>query len=319
MKNLKKIYLLAFALLLSLASYSQQRAVTNIEKNINDSAADLEQSINFTLDTLTLRHPDKILRVTILSHDEKDSIIIDVASEEVRIPLYHLKRGRDTFSVQTAEQMILVGANRLSNIPVPEGAITDLEESILRSSLSEEEQRNRNIKPLKKKLPITNDNDTRVASAKPKRDIKVKKKDRITATKKKVTKPKKDDRVAAVKKKVPKPKKKDRVAVVKTKKASKPKRAAKKRPNAGKKSGFALALEKEKKKAAEKKFTSVKRKKEGEKIVVTEEEKSKGTLLVVTKVTYNLTDKSGNKTIKKQSRADYRANNLRPNGTPYEN
>jgi len=204
MKILKIKYLFLFALFLSLTSYGQQRALTSIKKNINVRAAELEQNLNFTLDTLTLRHPDNIYRVTILSHDEKDSIIIDVDNIEVRIPLYHLKKGLYTITVQTPTQMILLNANRLSNIPVPKDAVTDLEESILRSSLSDEEQLNRNIKPLKKRIHLSSDDDTRLAEAKPRAETmnKINKVDRV-AKKKRAVKPK-PNRVKTTKKKTKK-------------------------------------------------------------------------------------------------------------------
>ena len=317
MKRLKIVYLFIFALFLSLSAYSQQRALTSIDKNVNDRAADLEQKLNFTLDTLTLRHPDNIYRVTILSHDEKDSIIIDVDNEEVRIPLYHLKKGRYTISIQTPTQMLIVGATRLSNIPVPKGAIADLEESILRSSLSEEEQLNRNIKPLRKKILISNDDDTRLAEAKPKAETmnKINKVDRTKSKKKAVvTKPK---RVTKTKNEKAVKAKTDRVAAVKPKKTkTKSKRKTKKRPHLNQKSAFAIAVER---KEAEKKkeFTAVKRADKGEDIVVTKAEESQGTLLVVKKVTYNLSKMDNDKTVKRQSREEYRANNLRPNGKRY--
>lgn len=283
MKNLKILTLLTFALLLSMFSYGQQQALTNIQKNINKDAAGLEQLLNFTLDTLTLRSDKNILRVTFLSHDEKDSVIMDVDAPEIKIPLYHFKKGRYTIAVYREDKIIALGVKRVEDIPRPENAIADLEESILRASLSEEEQIARNIKPLKKKPEATKEKDTRVAVAKPK----------VTREKtiREKTTPERP---------------------VNTRKQREPKVVS----NVNKKNAFEIAAEREAARNAA-------RLKEEKSRDVAEVEKPKRperptTLIEVKKVTYNLSVIDG-KNVEKQTREDYRKNNLRPNGTRYDN
>ncbi|AUC80808.1 hypothetical protein [Lacinutrix sp. Bg11-31] len=334
MKNLKVLTLLSFALLSSLFTYGQQQALTNIQKNINKDAAGLEQLLNFTLDTLTLKSDKNILRVTFLSHDEKDSIIIDVDAPEIKIPLYHLKKGRYTIAVYREDKIIALGVKRVEDIPRPKNAIDDLEESILRSSLSEEEQIARNIKPLKKKPQVTKEEDTRVAVVKS-REKKADTRVEVVKSRKK----KKDTRVAVVE---PSEKKEDArdvksrekkevdtaVAVAKPRVAKEeiiakiPARTRKEKEtrvvsNVNKKNVFEIAAEREE----AKRIARLKNEKDNPvaEVVQKSPEKQPTTLIEVKKVTYNLSQPDNDKTIEKQTREDYRANNLRPNGTRYEN
>ena len=333
MKNLKTLILLVCALFLSWSTYGQQQALTNIQKNINKEAAGLEQSLNFTLDTLTLKSDKNILRVTFLSHDEKDSVIIDVDAPEIRIPLYHFKQGRYTIAVYREDKIIALGVKRVEDIPRPVNAIVDLEESILRSSLSEEEQIARNIKPLKQKPKVTKDEDTRVAQTKPR----VTREKTTTKSNSKVS-TKEDTRVAVAKPSVTKekksPKKKTkvikeedtRIAVAKprvTLEKAKPKkplntrkqREPKVMSNVNKKNVFEIAAEREEAKIA----AQLKKDNDQPVVVVTKKKPIRPTTIIeVKKVTYNLSV-IDNENVEKQTREDYRANNLRPNGTKYEN
>lgn len=288
MKNLKITSLLALALFLSLFTHGQERALSNIERNIHKDAAGLEQSLNFTLDTLTLKSDKNILRVTFLSHDEKDSVIIDVDAPVIKIPLYHFKKGRYTIAVYREDKIIALGVKRVEDIARPENAIADLEESILRSSLSKKEQINRNIKPLKTK------DDTRVAAVK--------------------SKPKRDTRVAAVK---PQPEKNKAKNIATPKKPFRVSKQRKSRvvSNTNKKSAFEIAAEREE---AER-VASINAQKDKAAVVFTKRKPEKTTTLIaVTKVAYNISVVN-DKSVEKQSRADYRENNLRPNGTRYNN
>ena len=306
MKNLKKLILLTFALFLSLLSFGQQQALTNIQRNINKDAAGLEQSLNFTLDTLTLKSDKNILRVTFLSHDEKDSVIIDVDAPEIKIPLYHFKKGRYTIAVYREDKIIALGVKRVEDIARPKDAIEDLEESILRSSLSEEEQIARNIKPLKKKPRVTKEVDTRLAESKSRPN---KEESARVATKPKVE-TKVDTRVAVVKPKESR-EKETPSKPVRTRKQRAPKVVA----SVNKKNVFEIAAEREEAKNA------LRLKNEKDRAVAEVSKKRperQTTLIEVKKVTYNLSIEN-TQNVEKQSREDYRANNLRPNGTRYEN
>ncbi|WP_290696455.1 hypothetical protein [Lacinutrix sp.] len=277
---MKNLTLLILALFLSLSSYSQKKAVTDIQKNVNEQAAGLEQSLNFALDTLTLKSDKNILRVTFLSHDEKDSVIIDVDAPEIKIPLYHFKKGRYTIAVYREDKIIALGVKRVDDIARPENAIADLEESILRSSLSEKEQVARNIKPLKKKPRVTKEKDTRVAVAKPR------------VTRKKAT-PNKQP--------------------VKTRKQREPRVVS----NVNKKNVFEIAAEREEAKKAAR-LKNEKDRAVAKNTRVVNKPTRASTMIVVKKVTYNLSNEN-NKNIEKETRAEYREKNLRPNGTRYNN
>ena len=179
------------------------------------------------------------------------------------------------------DKIIALGVKRVEDIARPKNAIEDLEESILRSSLSEEEQIARNIKPLKKKTKVVKEKDTRVAIAKPKvKRAKAKK----TVSKKPVKiRKQRESRVVS---------------------------------NGNKKNAFEIAAEREEAKKA----LRLKNEKDRVVAVVAKKEPAKRptTLIEVKKVTYNLSDVD-NKNVEKQTREDYRANNLRPNGKRYSN
>lgn len=348
MKKIKTYYLFALTVMLSFTCFAQEPAITTLIKNINEDAKGLEQYLNATLDTLILKSDKEISGVTIISHKEKDSEIIGVGNFEVKIPLYHLQKGRYTIAVYGGGKIIPLSVNRVDPIPVPQNAIADLEESILRSSLSQEEQLNRNMQPLNKKSNISkgNDKNTHLAAAKPKREtnnavasVNTKshahtnrntRYSRYKTNNKKSTqngiaksKSKADDKkntAVAYNNSVTK-KEDNKIASAKPKKEVKPNRRVKKRPNAGKKSGFALALDR-KEKATKEALVNLEKEEAFKDVVANKEkeqtQKTKGTLVTVTKVSYNLTDKNDG-ALEKQTRAEYRANNLRPNGTPYEN
>jgi len=278
MKSLKNLFLLTFILILSVSAYGQQAALTNIQKNVNKQAAGLEQLLNFTLDTLTLKSDKNILRVTFLSHDEKDSVIVDIDAPEVKIPLYHFKKGRYTIAVYKEDKMIVLSIKRVEDIARPKNAIADLEESILRSSLSKDEQIARNIKPLNKKPKVTKNPGTRVATAK-----------------------------SRVKKQKPTSKKPRRI---------RKQRETRVVSKVNKKNLSEIAAEKEKARKA----ARLKNKKYN--IVAEDTTKSKlerQTILAeVKKVPYNLSGHGCDTNEVRQTREEYRQQNSRPNGTPYD-
>jgi len=278
MKSLKNLFLLTFILILSVSAYGQQAALTNIQKNVNKQAAGLEQLLNFTLDTLTLKSDKNILRVTFLSHDEKDSVIVDIDAPEVKIPLYHFKKGRYTIAVYKEDKMIVLSIKRVEDIARPKNAIADLEESILRSSLSKDEQIARNIKPLNKKPKVTKNPGTRVATAK-----------------------------SRVKKQKPTSKKPGRI---------RKQRETRVVSKVNKKNLSEIAAEKEKARKA----ARLKNKKYN--IVAEDTTKSKlerQTILAeVKKVPYNLSGHGCDTNEVRQTREEYRQQNSRPNGTPYD-
>ncbi|WP_452219825.1 hypothetical protein [Lacinutrix salivirga] len=133
-----------------------QNSLTKLNKNINIDATGLRHELNATADSVYLHSTTQILRVSFLSHEGKSSQQIDIGTtEKVVIPLYHFEKGRYTVAVYTEEKIIAFDFNRLITIVKPDGAEDDLAESILRGSLSEEEQLARNMKPRKKPASVT--------------------------------------------------------------------------------------------------------------------------------------------------------------------
>lgn len=161
MNSLRTIILLLFTVLLSFATYAQIPA-TVLKKNISKKT-NLSQELNVSKDTLILKNENNILRVTFLNHVDDKETIIDVASKEVRIPLYHFEVGRYTIPVYVDGDIIIVGMTRVLDIPTPKDATADLETSILESSLSNEEKKSRGIETKEKEEPI-------IAKVKPKKE-----------------------------------------------------------------------------------------------------------------------------------------------------
>ena len=101
-----------------------------------------------------------ILRVSFLSHAQKETVMVDLDNKSAKIPLHHLAKGRYTIAVYREDMIIAFDIVRQKEILAVDNSVTDLEESILRSSLSQEEQEKRFIKPLSK----STNKDTRLAS-----------------------------------------------------------------------------------------------------------------------------------------------------------
>lgn len=282
MKNLKVLILFSLAFLLSLFTYGQQQVFTKIQKNINKDAASLEQLLNVTLDTLTLKSDLNILRVTFFSHNEINPKTIDVDAPDVKIPLYHFKKGRYTIVVYRADKMIALGLTRIETIIKPKNAINDLELSVLKSSLSEVEQVARGIQLFNKEPEVSKVEDTRVTVSK------------SSKTKEKPNKP------------------------ISTQKKSELKVIS----NVNIKSSITNAVKIEEPKQP-KRVVQLKNESKNNNVVVRVSKQNlsqKNTTLIKTKkLTYNLSQVNNDRSKKKQTRKEYRANNLRPNGTRYDN
>ena len=155
MNALKILKIVVFAFLLANNAYTQS-PTTKINKNINSTAKGLYQELNTTNDTLNLKCDKEILRVSFLSHNKKKTVEVDIASKQVNVPLYHFEEGRYTVAVYTEELIIAFDINRLLPIVKTDGAIDDLEESTLRASLTNEELVDRNMEPSKNEAVAQN-------------------------------------------------------------------------------------------------------------------------------------------------------------------
>lgn len=243
MKILKNIHIVIFLFAFCMVAAAQPPA-TKLNKNRNDKANGLNQSLNKIADTLFLTSDKDILRVNFLSHSTSEKLQVDVGSKNVNIPLYHFGKGRYTIAVYRQDKIIAFDINRIRDIIMPEGASDNLEESMLEASLSDKEKVKRGMKkpPAKKeviaeKAPEKKVNEAREAK---KKQIAEKKQKLAEQKKKKLTK--RQQLLEALK--------------------NKPKKQS-------------------------------------------------------TTMTYNLSRKP-NDTLVMQSRDEYRRNNLRPNGKPYD-
>lgn len=159
MKYLQKTLLFA-ALFVLTFSVTAQEKFTLIHKNKNSSALGLKHDLNKVGDTILMTSDKSILRVSFLSHAQKETVMVDLDNKSAKIPLHHLAKGRYTIAVYREDMIIAFDIVRQKEILAVDNSVTDLEESILRSSLSQEEQEKRFIKPLSK----STNKDTRLAS-----------------------------------------------------------------------------------------------------------------------------------------------------------
>ena len=154
----KITFLLVFTLMLSTTVFSQSR--TTIVENVNATKAGLVHVLNKTGDTIILKSSTPIYRFSFLFHTQKESVLMDLDSKEAKIPLHHFEVGRYTVVAYREDAVYPISLNRIESIIKPKDAIADLEEDVLRASLSDDEQRKRNIKPRHNAS-----SDTRLASA----------------------------------------------------------------------------------------------------------------------------------------------------------
>ncbi|WP_339876577.1 hypothetical protein [Olleya marilimosa] len=141
----KITFLLFLMLLLSTSVFSQVK--TTIVENVGATKAGLVHVLNRTGDTIMLKSSLEIYRFSFLYHSQKESVIMDIGTKEAKIPLHHFEEGRYTVVAYREDNLYVITLNRIGAISKPIDAIADLEEDVLRSSLSIEEQRKRNIKP----------------------------------------------------------------------------------------------------------------------------------------------------------------------------
>ncbi|MEM5540173.1 hypothetical protein [Olleya sp. AS48] len=153
----KITFLLFLMLMLSTSVFSQVK--TTIVENVNATKAGLVHVLNRTGDTIILKSSSSIYRFSFLYHSQKESVLMDLDSKEAKIPLHHFEVGQYTVVAYREDAVYPISLNRVGAITKPIDAIADLEEDVLRASLSNDEQRKRNIKPRH-----NSSSDTRLAS-----------------------------------------------------------------------------------------------------------------------------------------------------------
>lgn len=323
MKSQKHLLVTFLFVFICFLTYGQ-KSLTKLNKNINIDASGLMHELNATADSVYLHSTTQILRVSFLSREGKSSKQIDVGNtKKVVIPLYHFDKGIYTVAVYTEEKIIAFDFNRLETIVKPDGAEDDLAESILRGSLSEEEQLARNMKPRKKPASIT---------AKPKDAIAKVSKPKRQTTKPKVasvSKSKKDSNKTTANSKV--------ASVSKTKKANTSRSTSRntvakidkkvpviKKPRSQPKPKAKVVIERIKTEPNTQiaNRTPIKRpdilnSRRKSKRTATPKAPTKTTLGEKRVIQYDITTFDDD-SVEKQSRADYRKNNLRPNGKKYD-
>ncbi len=295
MKNLNFIFAALIAITFSSNAYAQSPSYSKILKNVNPTAKDLYHDLNASKDSLLFRHNDQeVLRVSFLSHKSKGNKKLDFGKREVSVPLNGFGVGRYTVAVYlSGGEIIVLGLVRLLPIPT-----------------KELEKNHEDLRVAKLKTPEKIEIVKRVTKTAPE----AKKEEAVV----KVT-PKPEPVKKAVAKVAP-PKKKRSTKVItnpsrkkKVVASAKPKKKVPPTPK-----GPTLA-DKLRAKAKRNALAAVEAKKEEirqrqfDKKIRDDAPKD----LNVTKVSYNLS-KADSETMVKQSRAEYRKNNLRPNGKPYD-
>ncbi len=282
MKKIYTIFVALLALTFSMNVFAQSEpSYSKIIKNVNPTAKDLYHGLSKSKDSVVFRHDEhEILRVSFLSHKSKDNKKLDFGKKQVSVALDQFGVGRYTVAAYLSSgEIIVFGIVRL--LPIP-------------------------TKEIEKKSE-----DLRVAKLKTPEKIELVKK--VTKT---APVPEKKEVVA----KVAPPRKKKSTKVItnpsKTKKAVAAAKPKKKVPPAPKGPTLADKLRAKAKRdaiaAVEAKKEEIRQRRFDEKI---RNDAPKD--LKITKVSYNLS-KANSETEQRQSRAEYRKNNLRPNGKPYD-
>lgn len=321
----KITFLLVFTLMLSTTVFSQSR--TTIVENVNATKAGLVHVLNKTGDTIILKSSTPIYRFSFLFHTQKESVLMDLDSKEAKIPLHHFEVGRYTVVAYREDAVYPISLNRIESIIKPKDAIADLEEDVLRASLSDDEQRKRNIKPRHNAS-----SDTRLASAANKSNEAAEAKER--------------EQKALIKKAAEDAARKNQALAEAKQKEQEQRELIKKEAEAKSKQEHALAeanrakAEREKaerqlaqieanKQAIKERALAEKRREELRAIAEAERKEAEARVADVKSVTTDNTKHEKKEvkynisviqdgSVEKQTREEYRRENLRPNGLPYE-
>lgn len=295
----KITYLLFLTLMFSASVLSQNRSRTTIDENIGATKAGLVHVLNRTGDTIILKSSTPIFRFSFLFHNQKESVLMDLDSKEAKIPLHHFEVGTYTMVAYREDAVYPIYLHRIDVITKPADAIADLEEDILRASLSEDEQRKRNIKPR-----VVPDRDTRLANvaSKPDRaETEAKERERRELIKRDAEDALKRDRdlAEANRAKAEKEKAERQLAQIEANR-----KVIKEREIAEARNKELLAIAEAEKKQAENTVASNNRSKPKKEIEKKE-------------VKYNISV-IDDQSVDKQTRDEYRKENLRPNGKSYD-
>ncbi|RAJ13390.1 hypothetical protein [Olleya aquimaris] len=302
MTRQKITYLLFLTLLLSTLSFSQNRSRTTIVENVNATKAGLVHVLNRTGDTIILKSSKEIFRFSFLYHTQKESVLMDLGSKEAKIPLHHFEVGRYTVVAYREDAVYPISMDRIEVISKPQNAIVDLEEDILRSSLPEEEQRKRNIKPREK-----NQRDTRLANVNSRPD-----RSKIEAEER--------EKRERIRRQAEETAKKEQALAEANREKLEQEKAERERAQieanrkAIKERALAEAKQKEEKARA---LAEAERKRAKAEAIAENQRKKEQVELDKKVVKYNITDVD-NGALEKQSREEYRKENLRPNGKKYD-
>ena len=323
----KITYTLLVLLMVTTSALAQSRSRTTITENVNATKAGLVHVLNRTGDTIILKSSTQIFRFSFLFHSQKESVLMDLGSKEARIPLHHFEVGRYTVVAYREDAVYPISLNRIESIAKPTNAIADLEEDVLRASLPAEELLKRNIKPRGYKK-----DDTRLASAnsKPSRAEKEAKEraERERIQREGDAKAKKERAVAEVKERELKERLKKEAADKSRKEHA---LAEANRAKAAKdKADKQLAqIEANRQAIKDREIAEAKREKQRALALADAERKKQerdvaehnsdrsSDPIEVKEVKYNISD-INNGGLDKQTREEYRKENLRPNGKKYD-
>jgi len=335
--NSLRIYTFIFALLLSVSTFAQGKYASIIVNKPAITEVNLSQKINSDGDMLVLKTNQKIYKISVLFHSKKETLDIEFDHTEAKIPLYLFEKGNITIAVHPEQGNIYpISLTIHKTVPKPQDAVEDFEKSILVASLPEEEQYKRHLKPRPNKK-----NNTRVASVAPKKDNRASdraakekaqreriqreadraKKEQALAE---ANRTKKERALAEAKKREAKEKEAKKAREIKEREDKANRELAQIKANKERLRKEALAesnrkaLAAEKAERAEAKRLELEKSREANAIAKVDHDKEANVEdYDVKNVKYNLSELE-NRELEKQSRADYRKENLRPNGTKYD-
>ena len=286
------------------SSYSQNTVYSTIAKNVNSEANSLQHNLNRAGDTLHLTSDFNLYKVEFIGTYNSKVFEIERGEKIASIPLASVPVGEYTiaaFQIEKSDDIYQYQKTIVFRI----SRLLPIEDPIIEEELIAEAE-----PEIIKEEPIIKEEEAVVAEIVKEEPVKKEPVKKVRVKKNKVKRVKKEKKARIVKTRAPRPEKKKREVI--------------------KKEAVKKAITKERKTRVVTKATAPKKELEETKIVLAEEkpvrtkperktrvvERKEPALDSTEYKSYNLTNGRGGRYVV-QSREEYRASNLRPNGEPY--
>jgi len=109
--------IIAAGFLSFIPSVFSQNSYASLEKNVNLYAAELSHELNSTKDTLLLQSPKKITYIYSINEDYKREIDTYAGSNDVKVPLTNLSKGKHVFVVTEDRKRIIFVIRKYGETP----------------------------------------------------------------------------------------------------------------------------------------------------------------------------------------------------------